>query len=290
MLGIKLRTDASINEQKSFIDYALNEQLGLEIALSNKTSAKDAEETFKQTNFYNISNTILHLDNKKFFGFEIDKKETYDHFAYEMQFVKNMDIKKTVMHYSDTMKKADATDDKLKQDLIQINNLSANYSVITHIENTLFEKESEFTKDKDTYINANVDFFERLFKIVREENLKNIGFCFDLGHGKVISSNTIPEWLNFIDNLNKDNISLHFHLHNNEGTDDDHMPFHLADKKGLNEGDNYTQGNHYLDVINYIIKKYNTALQIMETHPQHALDEIKWLKQELPKRDNFIKL
>ena len=221
--------------------------------------------------FFNIKNKILHMDNINSYASNIKEPNTFQRFEIEAQNAAKLGIKKAIVHYCENIKKEEATAEKLHEDLKTLDALGKKYDLIIHIENTFFSDQG-----------SNIDFFETLFNIVKKQNFTNIGFCFDIGHAKVFSNNNINEWFEFLDYLQNNTISLHFHLHNNQGKNDDHLAFNKANKIGINAGDDFTCKKHYLEVINNIIDKYNSAIQTLETNMKDCLEDLIWLQKELP--------
>jgi len=282
MLSMKIFVNTPQELLNEIIERAVEDKLGLELLMidhddNDKLYPVDyVLKKIENTRFSEVADLMLHTDHCHTWGFQISDPETLASYTTEMQNANRLGMRKVVMHYNDKMDKEDVTDKRLHDDLLRINDLGEKYGITIHLENTLF------VHDDHSFDKANIDFHERIFSHVTDEKMKNIGFCFDLGHGKVFSDNKLAEWLKFIDSLVEKTIPVHFHLHNNHGVHDDHMPFHIADMEGLNEGDSYTGGEHYLNVLNKIINTYK-AMQLIEIPSSYALAEMNWLQAELAK-------
>jgi len=280
LLSIKFYIDIEKDYIHKMIDFAIENNLGLEFQMLHGDSKELMSIDFLKdlvdgTKFFNAVDRLLHLNNYNTFGTDIDNKETLSNFEIECNNARQLGVKKVVMHYSDKALKENITDSKLKSDLLSINNLAKKYDLNIHIENTLFSDGNR------GYIKANVDFYDKMFDCVIKNNLSNIGFCLDLGHAKVFSDSIFSEWLALLDKLKLNNIPLHFHLHNNGGDDDAHLPFHITEGHGFNKGDNFTSGLPYLEILRTILNKYDNAMQVMEIQPKFSIDEINWLKANL---------
>ena len=274
MLGLKFFRDTPKELATQIIERAHRDQLGLEILMLDWATRQPGpvEEMawiLDETPFTQAGDHILHLDNVNTFGFNITQPETLRRFSSEMNTARHFGIKKVVMHYNDKLPLAEMRADKLASDLKRINELGGEYGLTVHIENTLFLDAP-----------GNIDFYELMFNSVAEQGLGQIGFCFDIGHGKALSTNPLAEWLAFVDKLHARGTKLHFHLHNNFGKNDDHMSFRLAEAHGLNEGDAYTGGRSYIDVIASLIARY-PGMKLQEIPAEEALANLDWLQAKL---------
>ena len=114
-------------------------------------------------------------------------------------------------------------------------------------------------------------FYRRLFEGVSERGLGRIHFCFDIGHAKVWSSETLDEWLAFLDELMGRDIRLHFHLHANQGLIDEHLTLAQAQARGICGPDGYFNGDGYPGAYRTIGRRFPEATKVFEVNPDQAI-------------------
>lgn len=117
-------------------------------------------------------------------------------------------------------------------------------------------------------------FYRYLFECISEAGLANIHFCFDLGHAKIWSQETLPEWIQFLLELHAQGFLLHFHLHNNAGINDDHLSFREAQALQLNHADYFTQTLNYLEAIQKLHSLFPHSYKVFEVKPAQALQNL----------------
>lgn len=61
------------------------------------------------------------------------------------------------------------------------------------------------------------------------------GFCLDTGHARAYSSNPLPQWSALIRDLRAFGFSIHYHMHLNDGSGDQHLSLSEASVSGLLE-------------------------------------------------------
>ncbi len=153
----------------------------------------------------------------------------------------------------------------LMHQLERINALCTELDYAIHIENTFH----------------GVALYRVLFDRIRAAGLTRIHFCFDIGHAKVWSSETLPDWLVFLDELRAGGFRLHFHLHQNRGLGDDHLSFLEADPLGLNEPDPYTDSKPYLETLALIDKMFPESRKVFEVEPGLAIANMDFVTRRL---------
>ena len=60
-----------------------------------------------------------------------------------------------------------------------------------------------------------------------------MGFCLDIGHVRAFGTQTLLEWEAFVDKITAQGFKLHYHIHANDGSGDQHTALHLAHTQGL---------------------------------------------------------
>lgn len=123
-----------------------------------------------------------------------------------------------------------------------------------------------------------IDFYKELFDLMGRKELQNIHFCFDIGHAKVWSYNTLAEWYQFLHYLKKTGVKLHFHLHLNDGSADEHLSFMEANHTG---GDMFSGYIHYENVMRSLIYQFPHERKIFEVKPKFAIPNIQYIARLL---------
>lgn len=124
-------------------------------------------------------------------------------------------------------------------------------------------------------------FYRYLFEYIREAGLANIHFCFDIGHAKVWSQESLDKWIEFLLELQAYGFLLHFHLHNNAGIQDDHLSFVEAQELRLNTPDYFTKSLNYLLAIQQIHHLFPQSRKVFEVKPEYALQNMEYVLAHL---------
>jgi sugar phosphate isomerase/epimerase len=134
-----------------------------------------------------------------------------------------------------------------------------------HIENTFHE----------------LALYREVFARVTERGLGRIHFCFDIGHAKVWSNDTLGDWVAFLLELRERGIRLHFHLHQNHGLSDEHLSFVEVDASGLNRADAYTGGRPYLEWIARLAELFPESRKVFEVDANLAVANLDFVMDQL---------
>nr|WP_240905965.1 TIM barrel protein [Thiorhodococcus mannitoliphagus] len=146
--------------------------------------------------------------------------------------------------------------DQLSADLSFAEALASDYGLRLHIENTFHD----------------LAFYRELLDALRASRATPVNFCFDMGHAKVWSSESLREWLAFLLTQRQQGTALHLHLHANEGLIDQHQPFTLAsDREGVIE-DDFMQDLDWPSALRLIDRSFPDAAKIFEVPPEVAVD------------------
>lgn len=113
--------------------------------------------------------------------------------------------------------------------------------------------------------------YRRLFEGVVARGLMRIHFCFDIGHAKVWSAETLDDWLTFLDELNSQGIRLHFHLHANRGLIDEHLALAEAEAMGICGPDGYFNADGYPGAYRTIGRRFPDAVKVFEVKSDQAI-------------------
>jgi hypothetical protein len=120
-------------------------------------------------------------------------------------------------------------------------------------------------------------FYRELFDGILARGLSRIHFCFDIGHAKVWSGETLDDWLAFADQLVTHGIRLHFHLHANAGLTDEHLSIAEAQALGICGPDGYFNDYGYPGAYLVIGRRFPDALKVFEVKAGQAIANIEAL-------------
>jgi sugar phosphate isomerase/epimerase len=116
-----------------------------------------------------------------------------------------------------------------------------------------------------------LDFYRQLFDGIAGRGLKRIHFCFDIGHAKVWSAETLDQWLDFLDVLAGQGFRLHFHLHANQGLTDEHLALAEARSLAVCGPDGYFNAYGYPGAYAVIGRRFPDAVKVFEVKPDQAI-------------------
>ena len=119
-----------------------------------------------------------------------------------------------------------------------------------------------------------IPFYEAFFLEANARGLKRIHQCFDIGHAKVWSDEPLAEWLDFLDKQQRQDRRMHFHLHANQGFNDDHLSFVEADRRGIIAADAYLGEWDYFSALKQIGERFPSSRKVFEVPPEHALSNM----------------
>ena len=148
----------------------------------------------------------------------------------------------------------------LEQSMMYLKNL--NETAINH--DTIFYLENIYKP---------VSFYTQLFNRIKAEGYTKLGFCFDIGHAKVWSGNTISAWMELLKEFRRMEIELHFHIHMNYGQNDDHLSFLEFQRL---KGDKFSEFRDYRDILAEIDQEFPQATKIFEVKPEYAIMNIEY--------------
>ncbi len=120
-------------------------------------------------------------------------------------------------------------------------------------------------------------FYRELFDGILDRGLSRIHFCFDIGHAKVWSGETLDDWLAFMEELVTQGIRLHFHLHANGGLTDEHLSLAEAKTLGICGPDGYFNAYGYPEAYRIIGQRFPSAVKVFEVKPEQAIANIEAL-------------
>ena len=151
-----------------------------------------------------------------------------------------------------------ALEQKLTNHLRILNRLCREYNFPIHIENTYHE----------------IEFYRRIMLNIQRHGLDQLHFCFDFGHAKVWSLRPLRAWFDFLSELERSGMRLHFHLHTNRGLSDEHLSFLDAEWIGLCELDEYTAPWNSFEALAMLEQRFPEARKVMEVQPSEARENL----------------
>ncbi|CAL1239030.1 sugar phosphate isomerase/epimerase family protein [Candidatus Methylocalor cossyra] len=117
-------------------------------------------------------------------------------------------------------------------------------------------------------------FYRELFAAIQRQGLRRIHFCFDIGHAKIWSSESLDDWLNFLDELVREGFALHFHLHANRGFADEHLALAEAQALAIAEPDDYYNPYGYPGAFRKVGERFPDAVKIFEVKLEQAIPNL----------------
>jgi len=119
-----------------------------------------------------------------------------------------------------------------------------------------------------------LSFYREFFDGILDRGLSRMHFCFDIGHAKVWSTDTLEDWIGFMQELEAEGIALHFHLHANQGLDDDHLSLAEAAALGITSADGYYNAHGYPGAYWLIEQHFPEAVKVFEVKAEHAISNL----------------
>ena len=114
-------------------------------------------------------------------------------------------------------------------------------------------------------------FYRQLFESIQARGLSRLHFCFDIGHAKVWSDESLDDWLAFMADLESAGHALHCHLHANAGFEDEHLSLAEAEAKGLAAPDGDYNPYGYPAAYWRVEQRFPHATKVFEVKPERAI-------------------
>lgn len=266
MLAFKIFPDDHIDNLKSLMTAVVDNQpnAGIELAFYNTCQMSPELSDFILS--LPSKHKSLHSDHQKVsligLGSVSEKIRTKADEALlnEYQHIKDLNIKKYIIHGG----VSDVYEHNFKD--YGYRDVEMGIKKITSLGLTpLLEKTFE-----------SIAWFENIF----EQAPLTLGFCLDIGHVKLWEKDTLENWMLFVDKINDKGHPIHFHIHNNDGTNDQHVNLSKSFVEGfLVEDDTYCHTN-VLEWFKKTHQKYGeVCLFTMESYD--ALDAYPFVKMVL---------
>ncbi len=159
----------------------------------------------------------------------------------------------------------EALGEHLTRQLRLLERFCAEYDHPVHIENTFHS----------------LAFYRWLFELVERLELRYVHCCFDIGHAKIWSPESLPQWLQWLHELESKGVRLHFHLHANNGLTDQHLTFVESESLGLNRADDYTQAWDYFTALAQLHEQFTDSRKVFEVKPARAVANMEWVMSRM---------
>ena len=138
-------------------------------------------------------------------------------------------------------------------------------------------EELSLEADFEVYIEntfESINFYRKVFHILKERQTTKLNFCFDIGHAKVWSGDNFESWIKFLIELKELDFKLHFHLHANRGLIDEHLSLLETKKMGFDGNDGVFSNLAYEQMFVEIFEKFPNERKIFEVKPNLAIKNI----------------
>lgn len=221
---------------------------------------------------YSINNPTLHTNHYKFdLGSMIEKPENkyklLEILSNELNLAEKIGAKKIIIHphrfpFPRKISAQKVAIQMLINEIGGISEMLKSFSITAYIENTFDE----------------ASFYRALFEEIKGNNIENFGFCFDIGHAKVWSCGDFSHWMRLLYDLEDMHISLHSHLHSNDGVFDEHMPFIPSVLESLRQQDDFLNKS-YAEALKQLFLSFPKATFTAEVKPHVAIENMKILRK-----------
>lgn len=254
----KIFSNDPIELQQRVLASRTHKDDGLELALYGYKHFPDVvEDAIRE-----ISNTskILHLWQQRvsFKGLIDNCSQTKKNLDFELEHCKNMDVRRVVIHhnFASTIRYIDNVEEYAQQTIKHFE-YAHNQNVIIHAENVF----------------KPFQFFERFYaELDRLGALEITGLCLDTGHARLYNGVDLETWLDFIIQIHARGAHIHYHIHANDGSDDQHMTLSKAHTEGLLEPIDGWTPKGYLSWLKRAIAATPRAIFCQE-HPAQESSE-----------------
>jgi sugar phosphate isomerase/epimerase len=249
-----------------YLNYAKDNGYAIEVGLY-KGSEKFREYLLDIKDSIDLN---FHFDHTKYSIFELSYKNNLEKLEKDIRLAKKFNVKYAIMHTAKTpMSRRKEYQRKVFEHLfdqfIAANELCRRYDFEIYLENTY----------------QSIPFYEKLFREFRKKDIDRVNFCFDLGHAKVWSENRYAEWMTFLEELRDDGFKLHFHLHANRGTYDEHLSFVEADELGILEPDEIFSCRSYPRIIKELFEVFPEETKIFEVKPEFVIENLQYVEKNI---------
>jgi sugar phosphate isomerase/epimerase len=119
-----------------------------------------------------------------------------------------------------------------------------------------------------------VGFYRWFYRAVLGRGIAGSHVCFDIGHAKVWSCDSLRAWLDMLADLTTAGLRLHVHLHANGGLGDDHLSFLEAERLGITGPDSFTGDLDYYQGLAEIARRFPSSIKVFEVPAGEAQENL----------------
>ncbi|MCG7990891.1 MAG: hypothetical protein JAY99_06960 [Candidatus Thiodiazotropha lotti] len=211
-----------------------------------------------------------HLDHRKLSVFSLDEHENVPLLQRQIELSQNWGADYGINHLSAfSLSRREAYQpalmDKLTEQLHLLNSICRKHRFPIYLENTYHD----------------LSFYRQVFNSIIENQFDYLHCCFDFGHAKVWSNQTLSEWLDFLETLKNAGKRLHFHLHTNRGLSDEHLSFIEAEWLDIIKADSFTTPLNSFEAIELIDSRFADSRKLMEVPTHEAVENLHKVVEEI---------
>ena len=211
-----------------------------------------------------------HLDHRKLSVFSLDEHEKVPLLQRQIELSQRWGADYAINHLSAfTLSRREAYQsalmDKLTEQLHLLNGVCRKHDFPIYLENTYHD----------------LNFYQRIFKSIIENQFDYLHCCFDFGHAKVWSNQSLSEWLDFLEVVRIAGKKLHFHLHTNRGLSDEHLSFIEAEWLDIIKADSFTFPLNSFEAIERIDSRFADSRKLMEVPTHEAVENLHKVVEEI---------
>ena len=249
----------SLSDSATIVERALRDDRPIEVGFD--VDANDEVEHYLRSTLPHHSKSVnTHLDSS-FNVFTVQRKLNDLHVEFERAVLLGSDY--SIMHASRqpmTLRREHwpRLMDQFGRDLECIQAVCEEFDHELYVENSFHS----------------IEFYEALFEQVDVRGLSRIQLCFDFGHAKVWSNQSLSDWLAFLGRQQRKGRKLHFHLHANSGLKDEHLSFVEVQQLGLSGPDSYLGDRDYFSALDCIRERFPISRKVFEVKAIFALENM----------------
>jgi hypothetical protein len=257
MISFKVFDNNIVSSNQTIIDYINSrDDVFLEYTYYNK----NMNDIMENRRLFENKQSSFHI-NSKVGNFSDFSKEDIE---YELHIGRLLGSKKFIFH----PEKHDAP----KKTQYQANLLGDYFEKLIELSSMLKNDEKIYIEN----VRFEIEFYKSFFKLIHINGIKNIGFCFDIGHAKVFSGYNFEKWYQFLLFLDGKEIDIYFHVHANEGSYDEHKPYHSYHDIGV-LNDDYFSDNIHRD-LSKMFHHFKNKWFSLELMPTDVIKEIEFFE------------
>ena len=259
MFGVGLKiVDKDLNSIVPLVERALMELCPLEVGLY--FADQESRDYLRSILPGSGIGVAVHLDHRRLSLLGLSARE--DALRDQLRVAEQFGAELAVTHlgnYPMTHRPARRPElwDRLAADLACAERIAEEYGIRIHIENTFHP----------------LPFYRDFCSALGERRTRPVDLCFDLGHAKVWSAESLNDWICYIETQTRAGARLHVHLHANRGLADEHLSFSAAIRMGISGADDFSQGLDWFQMLATLEQRFPNASKVFEVPPAEAITD-----------------